>query len=170
MLVDIKGYEGRYQISDDGRIWSCRKKGYMRPTQRSGYPWIILSKDGVQKGYSIHRLVAEAFIPNPDNFPLVGHMDDDKQNNSVSNLYWTTSSENRTHNGLSQELAKAQSKQTYQYDLKGNLIAVYPSVREASRQLNISSGLICDVIHGKYRQTHGFIFSYTPLDKSGLNA
>ena len=165
MLVDIKGYEGRYQISDTGQVWSCYKKGFMSLTQRAGYPWVILYKDGKQKGFSVHRLVAEAFLPNPDNLPIVNHKDENKMNNNVDNLEWCSHSYNNTYGKGFESRAEKQSKTTYQYDLDYNLIAVYPSTQQAYETTGISSGQISEVARGIHKQTNGFIFSYEPLDK-----
>lgn len=112
---DISGYEGYYQISNFGQIRSVpryithKTKGggfvnqyfkgkILKPTTtRNGYKMIVLSKDGKFKYQTIHRLVATAFIPNPENKPTVNHKDGDKSNNHVDNLEWCTSSENNSH-------------------------------------------------------------------------
>lgn len=97
MLLAIEGFEGLYSISDKGEILSHRFNKVMKPVRHSGgYRKISLhTKDGVIHQKYIHRLVAEHFIPNPDNLPQVGHRgDEDKTNNFVSNLYWCTNSVN----------------------------------------------------------------------------
>lgn len=92
----IKGYENIYWIDTQGNIYNARKqlKTYFTNT---GYECIKLVKDGVRKSPTIHRLVALQFIPNPDNKAEVNHIDGDKSNNHVSNLEWSTSSENKKH-------------------------------------------------------------------------
>ena len=92
---DIKGYEGIYQISNKGRVKTLgnnRRKEKIREgiEDNRGYKRISLCKNGKEKKYSIHRLVAQAFLPNPDNLPVVNHKDENKLNNNVENLEWCT--------------------------------------------------------------------------------
>lgn len=114
---DITGYEGLYQVSSLGNVKSldryvkhyrggnCFKKGAtLKPSKnRKGYYLIVLAKEGISRSKSIHRIVAETFIPNQQNKPQVNHKDGNKTNNSVQNLEWATQEENMTHafeNGL----------------------------------------------------------------------
>lgn len=92
----IPGYEGIYHVTEDGHIHNSRKplKTYRI---NSGYHALKLQKDGVKVSRLVHRIVAEVFIPNPENKAEVNHIDGDKTNNAVSNLEWVTSAENRHH-------------------------------------------------------------------------
>lgn len=94
-MKEIKGYEGLYSITEDGQVYSHRRKIYLatRP-DRDGYLRTNLSKDGKAKTVFIHRLVAEAYIPNPDNLPYVDHIDRNVANNAIENLRWVTESGN----------------------------------------------------------------------------
>lgn len=108
---DIKGYEGLYQVSNLGRVKSLERyvKGIygLRKVQQkiisitrirtNGYMQVHLTKNGIAKTYQVHRLVAEAFIPNPHNLPIVNHKDENKINNCVWNLEWCTYSYNLTY-------------------------------------------------------------------------
>ena len=127
-LRDIKGYEGKYMISDDGQVWSNHKKGFLKPYEwPDGYLCVNLYKNGKPAGFSIHRLVAQAFIPNPNNFPIVNHKDENKYNNNVDNLEWCDYQHNNTYGSRIEKINQKISHKTYQYDLDGNLIAVWPS-------------------------------------------
>lgn len=93
---DIDGYDGRYAISTWGRVKSIH--GILKPYENhKGYLKIGLQKDGASHKHRVHRLVAQAFIPNPDNLPEVNHIDGNKQNNSVTNLEWVDGKTNREH-------------------------------------------------------------------------
>ena len=106
---DIKGYEGLYQVSNLGRVKSlervvdyghmkCVRKGrIVKQFNTKDYNNVKLHKDGIRTIYLAHRLVATAFIPNPDNLPVVNHKDGDKTNNCVDNLEWCTASDNVKH-------------------------------------------------------------------------
>ena len=95
MWIDIKGYEGLYKLSDTGEILSLHKNIIIKPwITNKGYYCVDLSKDGVRKHYLLHRLMAEHFVPNPYNKPIVLHKDNNKLNILPSNLEWGTYSEN----------------------------------------------------------------------------
>ena len=99
-MKDIPGYEGCYAATTDGQIWSHYNNKFLKQSVNwGGYHRVRLSKDGVVKNKRVNRLIALTFIPNPDNLPQVGHDNDIKSDNSVSNLYWTTDLENKYHNG-----------------------------------------------------------------------
>ena len=98
---DIEGYEGLYQISNLGRVRSLARATtsgkVLKQMKKHGYMNVCFSKNNVDKYFRVHRLVALAFIPNPENKPTVNHIDGNKANNNVSNLEWATHSENETH-------------------------------------------------------------------------
>lgn len=102
---DITGYEGYYQISNLGRVKGLDRivknrffpSKIMKKSDNKGYKMAHLSKDSIGKLFLIHRLVAKAFIPNPNNFPDVNHKDTNKSNNNVNNLEWTTEKSNTQH-------------------------------------------------------------------------
>ena len=106
---DIQGFEGYYQVSNLGRVKSLeryvchsgkamlRKERIRKPFDNQGYWNLTLHKDKQDYHTTIHQLVAKAFIPNPDNLPVVNHKDGNKKNNCVDNLEWVTASENSRH-------------------------------------------------------------------------
>lgn len=93
----VPGYEGLYEVSNHGRIKSIRKNRLIRPFVNSGYSLIALSVNGKRKNYSVHRLVALVFIPNPNNYPCVNHIDSNRGKNNVENLEWCTNLMNSHH-------------------------------------------------------------------------
>lgn len=94
----IDGYEGLYEVSNHGNVRSIKRGIILKPaTNTFGYQIVGLSKNGKRKEGKIHRLVAKAFIDNPNNKKQVNHIDGDKKNNNVSNLEWVTNQENTIH-------------------------------------------------------------------------
>lgn len=93
--VTIRGYEGLYEIDSNGNVYFC--KGILKPHVKNGYLAVNLTKNKICKHYYIHRLVAEAFIPNPNGFREVNHINCDKHNNSVDNLEWCDRKRNLQH-------------------------------------------------------------------------
>ena len=88
---DIPGYEGLYGITKDGKIYNLKYKRFLKAaSDKDGYLRINLSKNGQKVSYRVHRLVALTYIPNPNNYPIINHKDENKQNNNVSNLEWCT--------------------------------------------------------------------------------
>lgn len=107
----IKGYEGLYQVSSWGRVKRVNTGRILKTIiGKDGYIQINLCKHGIQTRYKVHRLVAQAFIPNPQNKPQVNHIDEDKENNHVENLEWVTNQENMLHNDLYKRCVKHAKK------------------------------------------------------------
>ena len=116
---DIPGYEGKYQVSNTGQVRSLnynhtgKTKILKQGTTIHGYKQVILYKDGKHKRYSVHRLVAQAFIPNPNNLPQVNHKDENKTNNVAWNLEWMSHKDNcnyGTRNKRRSEAMKGQKR------------------------------------------------------------
>ena len=110
---DIKGYEGIYQISNKGRVKSLHygKEKILSPSKHSGYFFVRLFKKGEKpKEFDIHRLVAQAFLPNPDNLPIVNHKDENKLNNNVENLEWCNSEYNLNYGNRNERVNIARKK------------------------------------------------------------
>ncbi len=98
MKKDIIGYEGHYEIYDDGRVYSLKTDTYLRPAiQNSGYHHVSLWKEGKGTSFTIHRMLATHFIPNPNALPEAHHKDGNKDNNCVSNIEWSSCSDNSQH-------------------------------------------------------------------------
>jgi len=161
---DIPGYEGYYQVSNLGRVKSLKRKtGNKRNNEdiilktylRASYLFVRLRKDNKYKNYLVHRLVASAFIPNPDNLPQVNHIDENKINNIVNNLEWCDAKYNNNY-GTKRERVRVQKTNTSvdMLSTDGTFIKNFYSIAEATRQTKISSPHICQCCKG-YRETAG---------------
>lgn len=127
-MKPIKGYEGLYSITEDGRVYSERQKKFMRPfTTKKGYLRITLQKDRIYKNYLIHRLVAEAFLENPNNLPIINHKDENKQNNCIDNLEYCTNEYNITY---------SKGKSVYCVELD----KTFSSINAAAKEIGVSAG------------------------------
>lgn len=166
---DIEGFDNLYQVSNFGNVRSLRHKKLfiMKPQQdRYGYLDVGLRICNKQKWFTIHRLVAEAFIENPNNLPQVNHKDEDKTNNLVTNLEWCDAKYNNNYGTVIDRISKAltnrkdQSKPVLQYDKNGNFIKEYPSIMDAERKTGIRHNIICRVCKGKQRTSGGYIWKY----------
>lgn len=94
---NVIGYEGLYEVSNKGNVRNVRRNKLLRLQKNQGYIRVGLSKNGIKTWLRVHRLVAQAFLPNPDNLPQINHKDEDKTNNSVDNLEWCTAKYNNTY-------------------------------------------------------------------------
>lgn len=158
---DIKGYETIYQVSNLGRVKNIKFDRILKGSKdKDGYPITILSKNGRQSNKSTHRLVAEAFILNPENKPQVNHIDEDKTNNVVSNLEWCTIKENCNHGTRNVRHSNTRSKAIIAIDIANGEYNEYVSSKECAKRLGLSSGNIASVLTGRIKQTKGYIFKY----------
>ena len=171
---NIKGYEGLYQVSSEGRVKSLErtfidkigreryvKERVLKPgVTKDGYLIVALHAGDKQKTLTVHRLVCQAFHKNPENKPCVNHIDENKTNNAASNLEWCTYEENNNHGTRSERMAKTQSKPVGQYTRDGELVKVWPSPREAGKQGGFDSATISNVANGKRKTHKGFIWRY----------
>ena len=149
-MVDIKGYEGLYAITEDGQVWSYRAKKFMKPNQTRGYLKVKLSNKEIRKDYYIHRLVAEAYIPNPQNKPQVNHKDENKLNNNVDNLEWMTAKENTNYGTHNERVAISKSRPVYCVELD----TVFAGCGIAAKELGLRRNKIWDCCNGNAK-THG---------------
>lgn len=159
MNKPIRNYEGLYEIDELGNVYSLKRHKIMSPVMNnSGYKTIKLSKDKHLTRYLIHRLVAETFIPNPDNLPCVNHKDEDKLNNSVDNLEWCTYQYNNSYKTRGARISKAKSVQIGQYDLDGTLVKEWKSMIEVQRVLGFDRGGISRACNGQLKTYKSFIW------------
>lgn len=164
IFKDIKGYEGLYQISNFGNVKSLQrdKEKLLRQYIKRGYFQVGLSKEGTVAWKSVHRLVAEAFIDNPDNLPQVNHKDEDKTNNRVDNLEWCTADYNNKYGTRTKRATKSNSKPIIQLNLNGEIIKEWRSAAEVEKELGFNDEFISDCAKQKYgrKTAYGYKWRY----------
>lgn len=162
---DIEGYEDLYQVSNMGRVRSLRRNIILRQGIRNGYERVVLSTNNIPKKYSVHRLVAHAFIPNPDNLPQVNHKDENRTNNCADNLEWCTQEYNINYGtgnkkrGLSNTNGKC-SKHVLQYTKDGCFIKEWKSTMDIERNLGFDNANISKCCRGKQAYGYSYIWKY----------
>lgn len=185
--LSIEGYEDLYQVSNFGRVKSLgnnkmrKEKILKQATNKYGYQVVQLCKDGKPKMFRVNRLVASAFIPNPNNYPVVNHKDEVKTNNHVSNLEWCTIEYNTNYGTARERQTKAMigkfsgenhpmygklgkehptSKQVIQLTLGGEVIKLWGSTREIQRELGYNQSNISACCRNKLKSARGYKWCY----------
>lgn len=177
---DIPNYEGYYQVSNLGNVkslkkwcgnkyiskWKNEEKNIRQATHYHGYKYVYLSKNKERKKKYVHRLVAETFIPNPNNLKEINHIDGNKQNNSINNLEWCTRKENVIHSYKNKLLIAKRgkdnknSKAVTQYDIKGNIIKEWYCIKDVTRELGIADISISRCCRNKQKTAGNYIWKY----------
>lgn len=169
----VKGYEGIYEVSSLGRVRAKERfvpgrRGIVHGhivvalKQKTGYIRICLSKDHKKTYFSVHRLVAEAFVPNPHNYPCVNHLDEDRTNNKSSNLQWCTYSQNNnygTRRSKISETHRCKGKAFMQIDCSNNIVAIYRAMIDA-HELGYDRSNILKCLTGKKYTYLGYKWEY----------
>lgn len=171
MFKEIDNYPN-YIIYDNGVIVNQTTDRVLQQTNYGpGYKRVGLYKNGKSQQYLVHRLVAQAFIPNPNNYPVVHHKDGDPSNNDVSNLEWCTQKENTQQDNCARKgprlkdiPPKIEKPLIGQYDKDMNLIASFRTIKEAAESIHAKQGYagICNCLHHKphYNTAYGYIWEY----------
>lgn len=161
-----------YKIDENGRVFNTQGKEIKQTINRNGYSMVVLSNNGRAKNCSVHRLVAEAYIPNPENKPEVNHKDSNRKNNSVSNLEWCTHSENMKHGykyGFKQSYlshddqkrgARINGEKTKRTVRVIETGIIYSSLHECAIETNCDPGAISKCCNGLAKQHHGYHFEW----------
>lgn len=179
---DIPGYKGKYQVSNTGKIKTNQefikafyskkrmKSNILKQSNRLGYMVVSLNDGNKAKQYSVHRIIAFAFIENPENKPFINHKNGNKSDNRLDNLEWVTAKENSIHsvrvlkNNFNKKGSKnPQSKTIYQYNKMGGLVRIWGSIREAARNGYVQSG-ITFCLKEPYRTHKGYLWRYERIE------
>ena len=173
----VVGYEGLYEVSNMGNVKSLNynhtgKEGILKPRKnRDSYLLVNLWKDAKMKTCLIHRLVATAFIENPEGYTEVNHKDENPKNNNVDNLEWCSVLYNNTYNDRAKKIGEKRrndpktSKPIIRIDKVTGLIAEFPSIMEASRQTGIDPGNLCACLKGRLKSCGGFVWYYDDAEQ-----
>ena len=187
---DVVGYEGLYQVSNQGRLLRCERvasNNHLLPPKikdlqkkrKTGYMGSsIVDKSGKSHNVLIHRLVAVAFIPNHNKLPQVDHIDGNKENNCVDNLLWCTAKENVNYpisiatrskslkiaqnnpQTISKKIKSSHKKKVNQFSLSGEFIKTYESLRDIQRTLGFNITNVTACAHGRKRSAYGYIWKF----------
>ncbi|MBO5143004.1 MAG: HNH endonuclease [Clostridia bacterium] len=160
----IEGYENHF-VSNYGNIKS--KKNKLNPSiTNNGYLRVTIRKNGKNNYKNVHRLVAKAFIPNPNNYPCVNHIDGNKQNNNVENLEWCSySHNNREARRMGLNVTKKgkynhRARKVIQYDLQDNMIKIWDYMTLITKELGYDYTAISNCCRGKTKKSYGFKWKY----------
>lgn len=169
----VVGYEGLYEVSDMGRVRSLNynKTGKIRllsicHNRKSAYDIVTLFKNGKRCYEQISRIVASAFVPNPNNYPEVNHRDENTHNDCASNLEWCPSSYNINYGTRNKRVSEKLknyykwAKKTLQFDTEGNFIRDWVSMAEIERVLGYDPSAIARACRGEQKTSYGFIWRF----------
>ena len=164
-IVDVVGFEGLYKVSEDGVIYtfSNRNGKYNYPLRQNldkdGYAYVKLFKNGKYHNARVNRVVAKAFIPNPQNKPIVNHIDFNRANNNVCNLEWTTAKENSQHSSKAGRYDSKCKRKVVSIDKNGNE-KTYLSISQAEKETGTPTSNIVKVCRGLRPLANGFKWVY----------
>ena len=155
-FVKIVGFEN-YEVSNLGRVRNMKSGRILKPSlTKNGYLEHLLYKNNKQRHLLLHRIIATAFIDNPDEKPQVNHIDENKLNNDLSNLEWCTVRENLTHGTRTKRVAEKLSQKVIQLDLNGNVLNEFESMVQAGQETGVSRSNISSCCNGKLKSAGGY--------------
>lgn len=159
IFKEINGTNGRYLVSNYGRVKSiCKGREKILPQYKhtGGYLFVTLSLNGKTATKDVHRLVAEYFVPNPNNYPQVNHKDENKDNPRADNLEWCSPKYNANYGERNRKLMK----EVEQYTVNGEQIKTFPSIKDAAKAVNGSMGNISWCCKRRWKTAYGYVWRY----------
>lgn len=167
---DVPGYEGVYKVSNKGRLYSLKRFKVLKPyTNKCGYKMIMLQRNKVSHYTSIHRLVASAFLPNPNSLPQVNHKDENPSNNNVENLEWCTAKYNINYGNRNRKVSD-KALHISQYTKDNKFVAEYPSISYIVEAFGYNESPLYKCCQGTRKSAYGYIWKYTNGSKNTLQA
>ena len=167
-MADILGYEGLYDITEDGTVTNLLTGRVLAGSVNSyGYRVVSFTKNGIRKDKKVHRLLAQTFLPNPNNYSDVNHIDGNKLNNSLDNLEWCSRQMNNDHARKILRLDYA-IKPVIQSTLSGKVIAIWSNATVASTFVNGNATLIQACCSGTATSAYGYLWEYATFDTTEM--
>ena len=156
---EVKEYN-HYEVNQFGEIRHRIRKKILKPRINNGYQYVNFKINGKNVNFSVHRIVANAFIPNPNGYTEVNHKDYNRSNNCVDNLEWVSSSQNKYHAFLKEENKKSRGKAVNQYTKEGILIKTFDTITEAAQTLGCCVAAISNCCLKRTKTSQGFLWSF----------
>lgn len=151
----------RYEVNALGEIRHKNRKRILKPRSNpGGYLYVSFNINGKRRNYAVHRIVASAFIDNPDRLPEVNHKDHNRQNNNVDNLEWVSSSANKSHANKLSTNRHSRGKKISQYTKQGEYIKTFPTITEAAQEIGLTIGAISNCASGRSKTSGGYIWKF----------
>ena len=166
---EIYGFDGDYMVSNLGNVESLKygKERLLKPrTSRKGYLSVALHKGKIREEWKVHRLVATYFVPNPNNYTDINHIDENKQNNCVDNLEWCDKTYNNNYGHRNKNISiknknhPSLSKKVLQFKLDGTFVKEWESTMDVQRNLGFCQSSISACCRGKHAHAYGYIWKY----------
>lgn len=150
-----------YEVNNLGQVRHKQRRQILKPrSNNSGYQYVNFKVNGKNTNFAVHRIVANAFIPNPNGYSEVNHINYDKNDNRVENLEWVSSSQNKKHAYLKEENHKSRGKIVEQYSLNGDYIKSFDSVSEAANEFGCCVAAISNCCLGRTKSSQGYRWKF----------
>lgn len=164
----VVGYEGLYAVSRQGEVRSMARRAGPRVIKGGpliqhpirSYQTVTLTKDGKSNRRTVHRLVARAFVPNPNNLPQINHKDENKSNNNVDNLEWCDAAYNLAYGSRQERINEKNGKHIMVLSRSGDIVGEFRSMEDASRSIGLYRGAVGKILRGDRRNTTNYLFRY----------